>query len=109
MKKLTERLKHATPYLRVATLISRETIYDLMMETDLDTVYILRAVMLLGMEASEHGGYYPAANPNQMLAQKMDTMVKFRPASMDMELENMLDLKHFRKYVTTGMAILGIY
>ena len=109
MKKLTDHLKHATPYLRVAPLISRETIYDLMMETDLDTVYILRAVMLLGMEAFEHGCYYPAANPHQMLRRKLDTMVKFRPASMEMELENMLDLKYFRRYVTTGMAVLGIY
>ena len=109
MKKLTERLKHATPYLRVATLISRETVYDLFMETDIDTVYTLRAVMLLGMEAFEHGGYYPVASPEKALKEKLDTMVKFRPPSMDMELENMLDLKHFRKYVTTGMALLGIY
>lgn len=109
MKNLTDRLKHCTPYLRVATLVSRETVYELMMETDLETVYTLRAVMLIGMDSFEHGGYRPAAYPGNLLGEKLDTMVKFRPASMDMELENMLDLKHFRKYITTGMAVLGIY
>ena len=109
MNKLHERLKRCTPYLRVATLVSRETIYDLMMQTDLPTVYTMRAVMLIGMGTYEHNEVHPAVYPCKLFGETMDMMPVFLPPSMEKELKDMLNLKDFRKYITAGMTVLGIY
>lgn len=109
MKNLNERLKRCAPYLRVATLVSRETIYDLMMQTDLVTIYTMRAVMYIGMGTYEHNEVRPAVYPCKLFGETLEMMPVFLPPSMKKELEDMLDMKDFRKYITAGMTVLGIY
>ena len=36
-------------------------------------------------------------------------MPVFSPGSMNKEMQFMLDMKGFRKYITAGMVALGIY
>lgn len=109
MKNLNERLKRCTPYLRVATLVSRETIYDLMMQTDLETVYTMLAVVNIGFAAYEKKLPCCMVCPEHLLGDTLAVMPVYSPASMDKEMQHMLDLKGFRKYITAGMTALGIY
>ena len=109
MNKLHERLKRCTPYLRVATLVSRETIYDLMMQTDLETIYTMLAVVNIGFAAYEQKQPCHKICPEHLLGDTLAVMPVFSPGSMDKEMQFMLDMKGFRKYITAGMVALGIY
>lgn len=108
MEKIAERLKHCLPYLRVATLISRETIYDLMMETDLDTIYTMRAVMYLGLGPYEGSIIRPAVSPWKNFKMLLEKMPAHSPRSMEDEMEDMLSRPYFRAYIIAGMRILGV-
>lgn len=109
MKELTERLNHCIPYLRVATLVSRETIYDLMMQTDLDTVYTMLAVMHIGRVAYTDPFPRNRISPHLLLGDALTVMPVYAPPSMSKELNDMLSLKDFRKYIICGIQTLGIY
>lgn len=108
MEKIAARLKHCLPFLRVATLISRETVYDLMMETDLDTIYTMRAVMYMGLgpyEGSIIRSSVPSWKNFKMLLEKMPA---HPPRSMEDELDDMLSRPYFRAYIIAGMRTLGV-
>ena len=109
MEKIAARLKHCLPYLRVATLISRETVYDLMMETDLDTIYTMRAVMYVGLGPYEQELIIrPAEKPWEILEMTLKKMPVLPSRSMDDEMEDMLGRPFFREYIIAGMRILGV-
>lgn len=109
MEKIAAKLKHCLPFLRVATLISRETVYDLMMETDLDTIYTMRAVMYVGLGPYEQDLIIrPAEKPWEILEMTLQTMPVLPSRSMDDEMEDMLERPFFRQYIITGMCILGV-
>ena len=109
MNELHKRLKRCTPYLRVATLVSRETIHDLMMQTDLETVYTMLAVVNIGFAAYEKKQPCSEVNPNHLLGDTLAVMPVYSPPSMEKEMDHMLGLEGFRKYIIAGMTALGIY
>lgn len=109
MSNLKDRLKRCTPYLRVATLVSRETIYDLMMQTDLETVYTMLAVVNIGFTEYEKKLPCHTVPAEHLLGDTLAVMPVYSPPSMDKEMQHMLDLQGFRKYIIAGMHALGIY
>ena len=87
MSNLKDRLKRCTPYLRVATLVSRETIYDLMMQTDLETVYTMLAVVNIGFTEYEKKLPCHTVPAEHLLGDTLAVMPVYSPPSMDKEMQ----------------------
>lgn len=107
MTELEKRVDFWFPYLDIATFYARRRVKRLMMTTNMEAIHTMRAVLLIGRDCCMSKEPISKTIAWNLLDSYVKTLDQF-DVPMEEDISGLIDMRHFREYMSCGIRVLDI-